>query len=172
MKTRRDFIKNITFPIAVLPSICNSNSFYNKNYEGPILKIALMGLGDYAAIIADAMFDCKKAKIVGLISGTPSKLDSWSKKLNIKKENCYNYENYHNIKHNSDIDAVYIITPNALHKQMTINVARAGKHVIVEKPMALNSTECQEMITACSNSGVNFGAGSPQNSLIIVGICS
>jgi predicted dehydrogenase len=118
-----------------------------------------MGLGVYANIVAEAMLSCKKAKIVGLISGTPSKLEKWSKYFNIKKENCYNYENYDNIINNEEIDAVYILTPNALHKEMAIKVAQAKKHVIVEKPMAINSTECIEMINVCSKFKVKLLVG-------------
>ena len=159
MKTRRDFIKNVSFPLLVLPSICNSNNINNEQYDGPQLRIALMGLGEYASIVADAMLSCKKTKIVGLISGTPSKLEKWSKQYNIKKENCYNYDNYNNIINNEEIDAVYILTPNALHKEMTINVAQAKKHVIVEKPMAINSSECIEMINVCSKYNVRLLVG-------------
>ena len=48
-----------------------------------------------------------------------------------------------------DVDAVYIATPPGSHKEYTIKVAKAGKPVYVEKPMALNFAECQEMIAAC-----------------------
>jgi len=159
MKTRRDFIRNVSLPLLVLPSICNSNKVNNERYDGPQLRIALMGLGEYANIVADAMLSCEKTKIVGLISGTPSKLENWSKQYNIKKENCYNYDNYNNIINNEEIDAVYILTPNALHKEMTIKVAQSRKHVIVEKPMAINSSECIEMINVCSKFQVKLLVG-------------
>lgn len=159
MKDRRGFIKTFSLPFLVSSNSCINRNDIEENYDGPILKIALMGLGVYASIIADAMLNCKKAKIVGLISGTPSKLESWSKQYNVKKENCYNYENYHDIINNKEIDAVYIITPNALHKEMAINIAKAKKHVIVEKPMAINSLDCIEMINACKKNGVKLLIG-------------
>ena len=62
------------------------------------------------------MQSCTKAKLVGVVSGTPSKITAWQAKYNIPEKNCYNYENFDNIKNNPDIDAVYIITPNSLHK--------------------------------------------------------
>lgn len=53
-----------------------------------------------------------------------------------------------------DIDAIYIATPPAFHKEYTIQSAQAGKPVYVEKPMALNFAECQAMITACQTANV------------------
>jgi predicted dehydrogenase len=105
------------------------------------------------------MKDCKKAKLVGVISGTPSKVKQWQEKYNIPEKNCYNYENFDKIKDNPDIDAVYVITPNALHHPQVIRVAKAGKHVICEKPMALNAKEGQEMIDACKKANVKLLVG-------------
>jgi len=118
-----------------------------------------MGLGSYGTRVAEAMQACKRAKLVGLISGTPSKLVAWRAKYGIPEKNCYNYENFDNIKNNPDIDVVYIITPNGLHKDQTVRVARAGKHVICEKPMAVNASEAKEMVDACQAAGVQLLIG-------------
>jgi predicted dehydrogenase len=96
---------------------------------------------------------------VGVISGTPSKVKNWQKKYNIPDANCYNYENFDNIKNNSSIDAVYVITPNGLHHDEVIRVAKAGKHVICEKPMALNAKQAQEMVDACKQANVKLLVG-------------
>ena len=118
-----------------------------------------MGLGGYAGRVAEAMQDCKRAKITGLISGTPSKITEWSAKYNVPKKNCYNYENFDAIKNNPDIDAVYVITPNGLHKDQSIRVAKAGKHVICEKPMGINAAEGQAMVDACNAANVKLLIG-------------
>lgn len=55
-----------------------------------------------------------------------------------------------------EVDAVYIPLPNHLHAEWTISAARAGKHVLCEKPMALSSIEAQSMVDACSEAGVVF----------------
>ncbi len=127
--------------------------------EGPVLRVAIMGLGSYANRVAEAMKDCKRAKVAGVISGTPQKIKDWQQRYGIPDKNCYNYENFDNLRNNPDIDAVYIITPNALHHPQTIRVARAGKHVICEKPMALNAREAQEMVEACRQAGVKLLIG-------------
>lgn len=56
-----------------------------------------------------------------------------------------------------EIDAVYIATPVNLHCPQTIAAAEAGKHVLVEKPMAMSTAECNEMIVACSKADVRLG---------------
>ena len=61
-----------------------------------------MGLGSYANRVAKAMEQCTRAKITGLISGTPSKINTWQKRYGIPDKNCYNYDTYHQIKNNPD----------------------------------------------------------------------
>lgn len=129
------------------------------NNDEKALRVAIMGLGSYGTRVAEAMKECKRAKLVGVISGTPSKITDWRQKYNIPEKNCYNYENFDAIKNNPDIDAVYVITPNALHKEQVIRVAKAGKHVICEKPMAINAKEGQEMVDACKANNVKLLVG-------------
>jgi predicted dehydrogenase len=99
------------------------------------------------------------AKLTGVISGTPAKIKEWQSKYKIAEKNCYNYENFDQIKNNPDIDAVYIITPNALHHPQTLRVAKAGKHVICEKPMAINAQQGKEMVDACKKANVHLLVG-------------
>lgn len=162
MNTRRKFLQKITASAALLPLLTLEEKLYANERsvkDGPVLRVALMGLGGYATRVAEAMRDCKRAKLVGVISGTASKIQTWQSKYNIPEKNCYNYENYHKIKDNKDIDAVYVITPNALHHDHTIGVAKAGKHVICEKPMAINAIEAKAMIDACKKANVHLLIG-------------
>ena len=163
MNSRRKFLQKMT---AATPAFffmkhafAAKPDFYKTPYDGPMLRVAIMGLGSYGTRVAEAMRDCKMAKLVGAISGTPSKLTDWQQKYNIPAKNCYNYENYDQIKNNPDIDAVYVITPNALHHDAVIRVAKAGKQVICEKPMAVNAKEGQEMVDACKKAGVKLLVG-------------
>lgn len=64
------------------------------------------------------------------------------------------YDDADALIHDVDVDAVYIATPPSSHKDYTLAVAKAGKPVYVEKPMALNYVECQVMTTACEQAGV------------------
>lgn len=164
MKSRRDFLQKISASAFALPfvpslSLASADQANEAPYQGPVLRVAIMGLGSYGTRVAEAMQSCKMAKLVGVISGTPAKIKDWQTKYNIPEKNCYNYENFDKIKDNKDIDAVYIITPNALHKPQAIRVAQAGKHVICEKPIALNAAEGQAMVDACKKANVKFLVG-------------
>jgi len=163
MHSRRDFLKKLTASSVVLP-LSGATAFAALgNYEDPtqtrVLRVAIMGLGSYGTRVANAMKACKKAKLVGVISGTPGKITDWQKNYGIPAKNCYNYENFDNIKNNPDIDAVYVITPNALHKDQSIRVAKAGKHVICEKPMSVNAQDGIEMVEACKKANVKLLVG-------------
>lgn len=165
MNSRRDFLQKIAASGLALPFLSSFkvedeiHQIHQQHYDGPMLRVAIMGLGSYGTRVAEAMQASKMAKLVGVISGTPSKIKDWQAKYNIPEKNCYNYENFDAIKKNPDIDAVYIITPNALHRPQAIRVAAAGKHVICEKPMALNASEGKEMVDACKKANVKLLIG-------------
>jgi predicted dehydrogenase len=164
MTSRRHFLQKITLSAAVLPFLRlnetkETATVRNEQYDDKILRVAIMGLGSYGNRVAEAMQSCKRTKVTGVISGTPSKIKNWQSKYNIPDKNCYNYENFDQVKNNPDIDAVYVITPNALHHDQVIRVAKAGKHVICEKPMAINAKEGREMVDACKKANVKLLVG-------------
>jgi predicted dehydrogenase len=163
MSSRRHFIQKISAAALAYPIVAQTaaacRSIETKPYDGPLLRVAIMGLGSYGTRVAEAMQSCTMAKLVGVISGTPAKIKNWQAKYNIPDKNCYNYENFDNLNNNADIDAVYVITPNGLHHDEVIRVAKAGKHVICEKPMALNAIQGQQMIDACKAANVKLLVG-------------
>ncbi len=164
MPSRRDFLQKVTASAIALPVIswdqpASLQNVYHQPEQGPVLRVAIMGLGSYGTRVAEAMQACKRAKLVGVISGTPAKIKDWQAKYDIPEKNCYNYETFDRIQDNPDIDAVYVITPNGLHHDQVIRVAKAGKHVISEKPMAVNAKEAQEMVDACKQANVKLLVG-------------
>ena len=78
MNSRRDFLQKITAATIAFPflkqAVAANKSLSQKPYDGPVLRVAIMGLGSYGTRVAEAMRDCTMAKLVGVISGTPSKL--------------------------------------------------------------------------------------------------
>lgn len=162
MQSRRRFLQKLTgsaFVLSAAPGTLIAGCTNSPSTENGVLRVAILGLGDYATRVANAMRACQKAKLVGAISGTPSKLPVWQSKYNIPSRNCYNYQTMDQIKDNPNIDAVYVITPNATHKDFVIRAAKAGKQVICEKPMAVDPQEAQEMVDACKAAGVKLLVG-------------
>ncbi|GEO12191.1 Gfo/Idh/MocA family protein [Segetibacter aerophilus] len=159
MNSRRDFLQKIAAASIVVPFFPKTVEAATESYQGPLLRVAILGLGSYGTRVADAMQTCKKAKLVGAISGTPSKLKDWQSKYNIPEKNCYSYQNFDQVKNNPDIDAIYVITPNSLHKDFVIRAAKAGKQVICEKPMSVNAKDGQEMVDACKKANVKLLVG-------------
>ncbi|MCA0932192.1 Gfo/Idh/MocA family oxidoreductase [Lutimonas saemankumensis] len=130
--------------------------------SGPSRKlgVALVGLGYYSRdLLAPALQLTKYCELRGIVTGTPSKIPVWQAKYGIADRNVYNYENMYQMVNNDDIDIVYIVLPNAMHKKYTIIGAEAGKHVWCEKPMATTAKDCKAMIDSCRKNKVQLTIG-------------
>jgi len=157
---RRKFLRTLSYgigAITVVPGVIALSSLAPGRKK---LGIALVGLGGYSTgQLAPALQQTKNCYLAGIVTGTPAKADQWSVKYKIPKSNIYNYENFDTIINNPAIDIVYIVLPISMHKEFTIRAAKAGKHVICEKPMALNAAECKEMIDACKKANRMLSIG-------------
>jgi predicted dehydrogenase len=121
------------------------------------VRYAVVGLGHLALEeIIPALTSCKKSRLTALVSGSPDKMKKVAAQYGVKAQNCYSYDTYDQIKNNKEVDVIYIVLPNALHKEYVVRGAKAGKHILCEKPMATSSKECEEMITACRNANVKL----------------
>ena len=162
--SRRSFLLNAGVTVSAttaafaLPSLI-SHTGKQKSYEGKKLNVALVGLGNYAGILATGLEESKYCKLAGIVTGHPAKAETWKKQYDIPDKNIYNYENFDAIAKNPDIDLVYVVLPNSMHKEYTVRAAKAGKHVICEKPMATSAADCEEMIKACKDAGVQLAIG-------------
>jgi predicted dehydrogenase len=124
------------------------------------LGVALVGLGKYSTgQLAPALQETHHCYLAGLVTGTESKIQEWKVKYSIPDSNIYNYANFDEIRNNKEIDILYIVLPNALHAEYVIRGAKAGKHIICEKPMGLSVMECDDMIRACKEAGVMLSIG-------------
>lgn len=128
--------------------------------EGRSYGVALVGLGNYAMNqLAPALQETKRCKLAGLVTGTPEKEVKYGGQYGIPDGNIYNYQTFDRIADNDDIDLVYVVLPNSMHKEYVVRAAKAGKHVICEKPLGLNAGECEEMIQVCNDQGVTLNVG-------------
>jgi predicted dehydrogenase len=92
-------------------------------------------------------------RIVALVSGHRDKAKKQAAMYGVADSAIYSYEDYDRIRENKEIDAVYIALPNSMHAEYTIRAAKAGKHVLCEKPMATSVADSQAMIEACRAAG-------------------
>ncbi len=98
---------------------------------------AIVGLGRLALEeILPAFALAGKARPVALVSGTPDKLRAVAAQYGIPPEGCYDYAGFDRIRDNKQVQAVYVVLPNGLHREFVGRAAAAGKHVLCEKPMA------------------------------------
>ncbi len=119
--------------------------------EQPKLGVALVGLGALSTNqIAPALQKTAHCRLAGIVTGTPAKAARWQAQYGIPARSTYSYETMLQMADNPDIDIVYVVTPNALHGEHTIKAARAGKHVLCEKPMEVSTERCEAMIAACN----------------------
>lgn len=124
------------------------------------LGVALLGLGSYSTNqLAPAFAHSKNCKLAGIVTGTPVKASMWKRKYELSEGGIYSYENFDTIINNSDIDIVYVTTPNSMHRDFVCRAAEAGKHVICEKPLGINVNDCKEMIAVCRSNGVKLSVG-------------
>lgn len=124
------------------------------------LGVAVVGLGEYGAgQIIPALEQTRHCYLAGIVTGSREKKQQYQQQYQLKEENCFHYETFDDISNNPGIDIVYIALPNSLHAEYTIRAAKAGKHIICEKPMAMNVEECHRMINAVEKAGVRFSMG-------------
>lgn len=124
------------------------------------LGVALVGLGTYSeGQLAPALQETKHCYLAGIVSGSREKLNKWKDQYHLPENACYTYENFDAIRENPDIDIVYVVLPNALHPEYVVRAARAGKHVICEKPMAITVEDCDRMLAACKEAGKMLSIG-------------
>ena len=126
------------------------------NSDGPDRRVgfAIVGLGRLALQnIIPAIGQSKHARVTALVSGDPEKMRVVAAQLGIGPEHCYGYDAIERLRDDATVQAVYVVTPNALHRDHVVRAARAGKHVLCEKPMATSPAEAREMVAACRDAG-------------------
>lgn len=119
------------------------------------IRYAVVGLGKFAQSDAlPAFAEAKNSELVALVSSDPTKRTQLAQQYNVRS--TYGYEDYEDLLNSGNIDAVYLSLPNHLHCDYTIRAAKAGIHVLCEKPMAVTVTECDRMIAAARDSKIKL----------------
>lgn len=114
------------------------------------LGLAIVGLGRLTLEeILPALAQSKRCRVTALVSGDADKARRVAAMYDVPESGLYNYQTFDQLRDNPDVHAVYIVLPNSMHLEFTQRAARAGKHVLCEKPMANSVAQCQAMIDAC-----------------------
>ena len=118
------------------------------------IRYAVVGLGHIAqvAVIPAFAHAGRNSTLVAVVSGDRTKRREITRRYRI--EHAFSYDDYDECLRL--VDAVYIALPNSMHAEYAIRAARAGVHVLCEKPLAVTVDECRRMIAACRKAGVKL----------------
>jgi len=116
-------------------------------------RVGIIGVGTIGCAHIKAFTANEKAEVAAIADINPDTLKSVSKKFKIKKA----FTDYRDLLAMDDLDGVAVCTPPFTHAEITCNAASSGKHVLCEKPMAMNSEEARRMVEACDEAGVKLG---------------
>lgn len=115
------------------------------------LRFGVVGAGKIAEVLhVPNILLSEYCELVALSDPNSERLDYMKRKFSLEKVRTY--ERWEDMVEDSDIDAVVVCTPNYLHSSVSIKMLESGKHVLVEKPMAINSVEAVSMIDAAKSS--------------------
>jgi predicted dehydrogenase len=116
----------------------------------------IIGLGRIADHHMRGIAQGSTSTITGLVSGHRDKAEKIAAQYGVSKSSIYSYEEMDRIRDNKAIDAVVNCLPNSMHAEYTIRSAKAGKHVLCEKPMSATVLEAEDMIAACKANKVKL----------------
>lgn len=105
------------------------------------LGVAIIGCGNIHKVHADAVLECELGHLICMVDIQKERVQA-----SAQSYNCQWYLDYHQALENDLVDVVHICTPHYLHAQMVMEAIRAGKHVLVEKPVAMNMGEVRQMV--------------------------
>jgi predicted dehydrogenase len=119
------------------------------------VRYAVVGLGFISQLtVLPAFANARRnSRLAALVSGDAAKRRALGRMYGVP---AYSYDEYDALLASGDIDAVYIALPNHLHREFTVRAARAGVHVLCEKPLAVTEADCNAMIAACRRGRVKL----------------
>jgi predicted dehydrogenase len=151
--SRREFSRLGAMGLAarMLPSVGSAAQGSDRK-----IGYCVIGLGTIADHFMRGILVSSNSKIAGLVSGHRDKAERIAAHYGVPTSSIYSYEDMDRIRDNKAIDAVYVALPNSMHAEYTIRSAKAGKHVLCEKPMSTTVKEAEDMIAACKAANVKL----------------
>lgn len=140
--------------LASTPRRASRASRGSREWIRMTIRWGLIGTGDIAhKRVAAAIQSDPRSELVAVCRRSETELNQFADQHRVP----HRFTDAEQLITSPEVDAVYIATPVDCHCPQTISAANAGKHVLVEKPMAINPEQCQRMITACERAGVTLG---------------
>jgi glucose-fructose oxidoreductase len=134
---------------------CKSAGMARRKKQNRKIRYAVAGLGHIAQVAVLPAFEhAENSELAAIISGDPVKHEELGERYGL--DSTYSYDQYEDCLEQERIDAVYIALPNHMHREFTERAARAGVHVLCEKPMAVTEEDCRAMIRACKDANVKL----------------
>ena len=121
------------------------------------IRWGIIGPGTIAHNFADALKESYSGQLKGIASYNEERRENFGNKYNI--ENKFRFHDYESLLNSNDVDAIYISTPHTFHAELSIKAAGKGKHVLCEKPAAVNLSEGKRVINAVREAGVFYMEG-------------
>jgi glucose-fructose oxidoreductase len=119
-----------------------------------------VGLGGYSTgELGPALKNTQYCHLTGVVTGSKEKGRAWASEYGFSESNVFLYQEIGRLATASDVDIVYVVTPNFLHSAHVIAAAHAGKHVISEKPFTTSVPEAEAAISACREAKVKLSIG-------------
>ena len=119
------------------------------------VRYAVVGLGHIAQVaVLPAFSHAENSELAALVSNDREKLAKLGRKYRVRDR--FSYSQFDDCLRSGLVDAVYIALPNHLHREYSERAARAGVHVLCEKPMAVTEEDCRSMIGATEENGVKL----------------
>ncbi len=115
------------------------------------VRWGIVGLGWAAGdFVAPAMVNSPGSVIAACLGSTPEKTKAFAEHFGVERQHA----NLNAMLNDAQVDAVYIALPNAMHYEAVLAGAKAGKHMLCEKPFAMHASQAREMADACKKAGV------------------
>lgn len=116
---------------------------------------AVIGLGDLTEEeLYPAFGRSARSRLVALVSGDKEKATIQARQLGLKDSDVYDYDHFEELEKRDDVQAVFIVLPNSLHREYTERAAKIGKHVLCEKPLSVSVADAEAMVETCKAANV------------------
>ncbi|WP_309570439.1 Gfo/Idh/MocA family oxidoreductase [Deinococcus sp.] len=116
---------------------------------------AIVGLGELSVEeLIPAARTSKESYVAALVTSELDKGVEFARALGLKDSDVYTYDDFEHLSGRDDVEAVYIVLPNSLHREFITRAAKMGKHIVSEKPLGMNAKDAQKIVDVCKKAGV------------------